>query len=231
MRTVLALQHAAHEPLGNLATVLSEHGLGVEVLNLHAGDPVPRRLGKHVALVVMGGPMGVYEAEQYPFLIDEQRLIEWTVARGLPVMGICLGSQLLAAALGAEVFPSGRQEIGWFPVSLTSAAEEDPLFKGVASPLQAFHWHGDTFSPPPGAVHLASSTLTYQQAFRFGQSAYGLQFHLEVTGPIVTDFAAEASLDKATRSALLIGAELHGPALESVGRTVLNRWTQLVLSR
>jgi GMP synthase (glutamine-hydrolysing) len=183
-------------------------------------------------LVVMGGSMGVYEADRYPFLRDELRLIEDALQRDLPILGICLGSQLLAAALGAPVFPSGIKEIGWYPIEFDAEARRDPLFAGMPEHLEAFHWHGDTFQLPAGATRLASSKKTREQAFRYGQRAWGLQFHLEVTAPVVDAMTSGGGSELAAAgvslAAVTRGVARHGSALEAVARTVFGRFAQLV---
>ena len=130
-------------------------------------------------LVVMGGPMGVYETDKYPFLAHECRLIAELIRRERPVLGVCLGAQLLARALGARVFPGHGPEIGFGSVELTKEGKEDPLFGPSGPSFPVFHWHGDTFELPEGATLLASSTQYPHQAFRFGDYAYALQFHIE----------------------------------------------------
>jgi len=129
--------------------------------------------------------MGVYEADRHPHLTDELRLIERAMAAGVPVLGICLGSQLIASALGSEVRKGPRKEIGWHTVALTEDALVDPLFKGLESSFVAFHWHGDVFDLPRGSVRLARSELTQNQGFRHGTNVYGLLFHMEVTREIL----------------------------------------------
>jgi GMP synthase (glutamine-hydrolysing) len=129
-------------------------------------------MGDAAGLIVMGGPMGVYEEARFPFLRRERNLIERALADRVPVLGICLGSQLLASALGAPVRKGLRKEIGWHPVYLEDAAGDDPLFRETPVEFDAFHWHGDVFDLPTGAVRLAHSSLTEYQAFRYGENAY-----------------------------------------------------------
>jgi GMP synthase (glutamine-hydrolysing) len=193
---------------------------------------VPGELGEAAGLVVMGGPMGVYEAERHPHLAAELALLRDAVRRGRPVLGICLGSQLLAAALGARVYASGRKEIGWLPVHLEGAAGDDALFAGMPASFDALHWHGDVFDLPPGAVPLARSALTAHQAFRHGRAAYGLLFHLEVHPEQVDSMSsafagelAEAGVDPA---ALAAGTARHGEEQRRLGAAVFARWAQLV---
>ena len=141
----------------------------------------------------MGGPMGVYEQDRYPFLRDELRLIEAALKDGRPVLGVCLGSQLLAAALGAKVVKGPGKEIGWYPVSLLAGARDDRLFGSAPDSFTPLHWHGDVFDLPAGAVALATSEKTPLQAYRYGENVYGLLFHIEpdaaIVAGMVRDFA------------------------------------------
>ncbi len=190
-RPWFVLQHVAHEAPGSLGTALAAAGAALEVRRLDRGDavPGPAELEGAGGLVVMGGPMGVHDDRVHPWLAPERRLLAAAVARPLPVVGICLGAQQLAAALGAEVAPGPAPEIGVGTVELTEAGRADPVLGPAGSPLPCLHWHGDTFSLPDGAVHLAASAAYPHQAFRFGPSAYGLQFHLEVDEALAAAFA------------------------------------------
>ena len=134
--------------------------------------------------------MGVHEQGSYPFLSDEIRLVEKALYEEKPVLGVCLGSQLLASALGADVRKGERKEIGWRRIRLAEAASEDSLLKGVQNSFMAFHWHGDVFKLPKGSVALASSVWTEYQAFRYGDKAYGFLFHMEVTEEIIRAMVA-----------------------------------------
>jgi len=173
------IRHVEIEDLGYIGESLERAGIRsryVDADSLPAGE-----LGAGGAsLIVLGGPMGVYEAERYPFLGAEIELIQAFLAGGRPVLGICLGAQLVAAAAGARVYPGAAgKEIGWAPVQLTDAGLADPLWAGFPERFQTFHWHGDTFDLPAGAELLAR-TERYVQAFRLGPTAYGVQFHPEV---------------------------------------------------
>ncbi len=178
---VAVLQHAAPEGPGLIGAALACEGVPFDVVRVDEGAPVPLDGEELAGLVVMGGPMGVYEADRYPHLGRELRLVEWFLRRERPVLGVCLGSQLLAAALGARVYASGRLEIGWVPVSLEPGAAGDPLLGGAPAQFTPLQWHGDAFDLPRGAVRLARSALTETQAFRLGASAWGLLFHLEAS--------------------------------------------------
>ena len=181
----VVIQHAAHEGPGSLAQAIVRNGAPVRVVRVDAGEPVPPAgaVEDMAGLVVLGGPMGV--DDELPWLSDERALLRAAVAADLPVLGICLGAQQLAVALGGEMRRGPAPECGVGEVHLTAAALNDPVFGPAPSPLPCVHWHGDTFSLPPDAVHLARNDAYENQAFRFGTRAYGLQFHVEVTGALV----------------------------------------------
>lgn len=195
-------------------------GLHTDIRRLDLGVSLP--LPNEVeGLVVMGGPMGVYETGRHPFLLKECSLIAELVRRNQPVLGVCLGAQLLARALGARVFPGHGAEIGCGSVHLTSEGSQDPLLGPAGPNIPVFHWHGDTFDLPEGATLLASSTDYPHQAFRYGKCAYGLQFHIE----------PDSSLWSAWREHLP-GISIDVPeqrlhAIERVGRSLISRFFDL----
>ncbi len=228
---VYVLQHAEPETPGLIAGALHERGIRVETIRSYAGEPVPSSMAERDGLVVMGGPMGVYEQSRYPFLREEIDLIRDALRVRKPVLGVCLGSQLLAAALGAHVAP-GRKEIGWYPVSLTEAAARDPLWRDAPQTFEAFHWHGDVFDLPPDSVLLARSDLTPVQAFRSGQAAYGLVFHMEMDEPMVRAMVEtfDDELSEAGGDAGVVLARTHAAVreMERVGRVVFGRWADAI---
>lgn len=230
-KTVCAIQHVPCETLGLIGGALKRHGLAVKLVRPFRGERIPRSLRGCAGLVVMGGPMGVYEQDRHPFLAEEIRLLQQAVRESRPVLGVCLGSQLLAAALGAPVTPGRRKEIGWHAVTLTAAAAADPLWRGVPQRFTGFHWHGDVFELPRGAVALAQSALTATQAFRYGDSAYGLLFHLEVGAKMIPrmtqTFRAELQAAGLDGADILAGVPDHLPRLEAIGQAVFARWAQL----
>ena len=236
------LQHIACETLGTIEQVLHNCGLTPHYVRLFDGEPVPERLGRDVCgLIVMGGPMGVYEQARYPHLRDEMHLIERALKEERPIFGTCLGSQLLASVLGSDVRQGERKEIGWHLVTLSEEAAEDTIWSPLAagadarSPaFTAFHWHGDVFALPAGAVPLASSDITPCQAFVHG-NAYGTLFHMEVTEKIVRDlvatFASELTQEGLDGPEIVAAAATHLAQLQSRGRTVFEGWTGLALSQ
>nr|WP_181448018.1 type 1 glutamine amidotransferase [Dissulfurirhabdus thermomarina] len=157
-----------------------ERGLRLEVTRLFAGEPPPETAAFDL-LAVLGGPMGVGDAADHPWMAGEMRLVEAAVRAGKGVLGVCLGAQILAHVLGAAVRRNPHREIGWFPVTLTPEGRRHPLTAGLPETFEAFHWHGETFDIPAGAEHLASSEACRHQAFALGPRVIGLQFHLETT--------------------------------------------------
>ena len=190
-RPILVLQQVAHEGLGRLYANFRRAGAAEAVVPCYLeGARVPGELSDYSAMVVLGGPMSALDAEDDPVLAAQLALCTRAIERDFPTLGICLGAQLLARAAGARVFKGHTPEIGWDRVHLSLESQEDPLFAGLPNPLPVFQWHGDGFDLPAGAVHLASSPLFPHQAFRIGGNVYGLQFHLEVEGPMVKEWAA-----------------------------------------
>jgi GMP synthase-like glutamine amidotransferase len=185
---VLAFRHVPFEDLGHIRPVLESRGIGVECVDLYRGSPVPD-ISQAAGLIFMGGPMSANDSLDY--LRTEMHMIRVAQDRGQPLMGICLGSQLMARALGGRVYRNPEKEIGWFDIELSEEAPDDFLFRGLEPTLPVFHWHGETFSLPPDASLLASSKACRNQAYRIGRAAYGLQFHCEVTPEMIADWCAQ----------------------------------------
>jgi GMP synthase (glutamine-hydrolysing) len=230
MREVIALQHTDCETPGTIGDALAEARIAVRTVRIYAGDPVPSSLDSAAGLIVMGGPMGVYEHGRFPFLRHELHLIEQALSNGLPVLGVCLGSQLLANALGAPVRKGLRKEIGWHRVFLESAAVDDSLFQEAPLEFDAFHWHGDVFDLPAGAVRLARSSLTECQAFRYSDRAYGILFHMEMTAATISgmigDFAGELREEGIDAGELAARTETGLMSLQPVGIRVWKNWVR-----
>ncbi|MGQ0698481.1 MAG: type 1 glutamine amidotransferase [Panacagrimonas sp.] len=174
------LQHAEHEDLGCIAPWLAARGAQVSMTRLHAGEPPPTT-PDFDALIVMGGPMNIYEHESHPWLVPEKELIRSAIDADRRVLGICLGSQLIADVLGGPVSRNAHTEVGWFEVSLNAEGRVHPWFADWPERFEAFHWHSDTFAIPRGAQNLMASEACAHQGFVYGDRIVGLQFHLEVT--------------------------------------------------
>lgn len=187
----IVLRHTQAEGLGLLANALRDLGVHNRYLDVPRGDALPKDVRSVGGVIVLGGPMGAYESDQHGFLKTETAFIEKAIEAGRPVLGVCLGAQLIAQVLGARVYPGERREVGWAPVELTEDGKDDPLFAGLGDAFTVFHLHGDTYELPPDAVNLARSPLYEQQAFRWGDTVYGFQFHLEFTEPMVARLLTE----------------------------------------
>lgn len=198
---VLIIKNAAAEGPGTIEDHLTTKNIPYSVVEICDGCSVPD-VDQYSHVVIMGGPMAVYEMHLHPYLKDEALLLEKAIKAGKYVLGVCLGAQMLAHVLGAKVYAGGRKELGWYDVSQTADGMGDPCMAGLSvdgrNSAQVFQWHGDTFDLPRGAVLLASSPLFPNQAFRFTDRVYALQYHIEVTPEIVRKWtASERSIDRA----------------------------------
>ncbi len=231
-KLVLFIQHGESDGPGLFARTLAAAGVTVDVLHAWKGDPVPATLNGYDGLALGGGHMSVYEGEQYPFLAQGIALIQEARRVGCPVLGMCLGAQMIAAASGGRVFKNHAQEIGFFDVTLEPAAQEDALWRGIPPVFRPVHWHGDTFSLPPDAALLGSSTLTRHQLFRIDRAVYGFQFHLEFELPMLCEMIAEDAVYLSAKGvspeAFLEDARSAAPRVEPIGWTVFDRWAQLL---
>lgn len=227
---IFAIQHVACEPAGIFEEESRAAGHTVRYARPLDGDRVPA-LPEMDALVILGGPMNADEDARFPFLAAEKRLLADAVRRGLPILGVCLGAQLLARSQGWRVWPTRPKEVGWYPVRWTPEASRDPIFREVAPPPRVFQWHGDTFDLGPGAVRLAASDLVRNQAFRVGRLAWGIQFHLEVTAPMIDEwcaaYASEEGLPDTRAAAIPSETPEHLGRLERAGRAFARGWLRV----
>ena len=226
MSRAIVLQHVPYEGPGRIVPVFRDFGIPVEVRKLYAGDEVPSDLDDVRVLIVMGGPMGVYDTDRYPWLSEEIAVIRRRLAADLPTLGVCLGSQLIAAALGAEVRKGPVREIGFAPVALTDAGKAGPLRH--LDGIDLLHWHGDTFDIPDGTELLATTT-PYAQAFARGRNLLALQFHAEMGEDerfehwLANDGADIAEVGS-TPDALRAAHDRLGPPAAAAGRAMIGEW-------
>lgn len=213
MTRLMVFQHVAAEPLGTLNSLIRDRGHRIRFVNFERQPDAAPSIDHYGGLIILGGPMNVDHQAQRPHLRTELKLIDRALALGKPVLGICLGAQLLAHALGANVRKHSEQEIGWYPLETTGPGHADPVTAALAPRAQVFQWHGCTFDLPQGATQLARTDSCEQQAFRYGDNAYGLQFHLEMDQPLIErwlgtpDYASELAAANLGRSADSIRAE------------------------
>lgn len=196
MPKLLVFQHVAREINGTLDPLLRDEGFRIRYVNFARHPDARPEIDGYDALVVLGGPMNVDEDHLHPHLKHEVGVIREALDRERPILGICLGAQLLAHALGAHVGRASRAEIGWHDVALEPAAGDDALLGHFASVERLFHWHGDAFELPAGGVRLASSEACPNQAFRVGEASWGFQFHLEADEPMIERWLATPVLPR-----------------------------------
>ncbi len=229
LKTAVAIRHIHFEDLGSFEAVLTAAGYRIHYYDLGVNElwtldpPLPD------LLVVLGGPVGVYETDTYPFLSEERQILEARLEVGRPTLGLCLGAQQIAATLGADVQPTGIKEIGFSELTLTDAGLGGPLrhLDGVS----VLHWHGDAFEIPDGAVNLATTPLCATQGFALGRNVLGLQFHPEVDACAgierwLVGHAAELAAAGIDPRILRADAERFGPPLREAARKMLTEWLQ-----
>ncbi len=231
-KRVLFIQHGDTDKPGVLGEVMNDQGVAVDIVHPYLGQPIPTHLHGYAGLAIGGGAQGAYETEKYPYLENECALVREAARNSLPVIGLCLGAQLMACALGAAVRPGPRREVGFFEVELDPISKFDPLWRGVPERFVTTHWHGDIFEIPPGGMRLGSSALTPNQLFRYGHALYGLQFHLEMTPELLDemvggsrDYLVESGVDP---DAMIRSGRECLPALRDTADMVFSRWADLL---
>ena len=229
MKEVLVFQHDPFEDLGFFSEVLEKQRTAYRVLRLFHGEMPAEDWERIGALIILGGPMSVNDEEQFPFLRWEKRIIRAAIDEAVPVVGICLGAQLIATTLGTMVYHGRVKEIGWSPISITAHGQVDSLLGYLPENATVFQWHGDGFELPAGAIRLASSVNYKNQAFRVGKNIYALQFHLEVTPPMIARWIDERSKDLAQApyilpDKILADTQNYAPILKYYGERFLSEF-------
>ncbi len=225
---IVIVQHAPKEGPGLVETFFGNHGWELEIVNLSNGGTLPHDFDTIAAVIMLGGPMNVYEEEKYPFLKEEDTYISRLVVEEIPFLGICLGGQLLAKACGARVRASREKEIGWYDVKVSKEGSKDLLFKNVEGKIPVFQWHEDAFEVPDRGVLLAKGNRCRNQAFRIGENAYGLQFHPEMTETLIVSWLED--LDERDRGRIMGETARRLEEFTRQGTTILGNFEQIVES-
>ncbi len=233
MKNILVLQHETHEGLGAFEPLFKSGGRTLTICNLALGNTVPssEELCAFDGVVILGGPMSANDGGKIPFIQDEIDRVKDILSLKLPLLGVCLGAQIIAKALGGKVTKGPQKEIGWYPLQLTLSSNKDVIFGGLSSPAILFQWHGETFELPSGAIKLASSTLYSNQAFRYTDRIYGLQFHCEMTDFMIRDWIEKGKqeIEDAGLSAEMILEMMpkYLPTLRHWAHQIANKWLAL----
>jgi GMP synthase (glutamine-hydrolysing) len=232
MKPILVVQNDLHEGAGQLTTLMAERGLEQHTAFGFDADYVTLESDEFAALVLLGGAQSAYETDMYPYLSKEMELCRAFIGASKPIAGFCLGAQILACAVGGEVVPGNRKEIGWYDLILTNQTENDSLMQGHPKKLRSYHFHGDVIATVPNATRLAYSAITEFQLFRCGSNAYGFQYHAEADRPLIeimcrnnSDYMASNGFDAET---IIEESSIHLPEFERRCRVMLDRWLDLV---
>ena len=224
MQNAVAIRHVSFEDAGILGDVLAERGIRLRYLEAGIDDLAPAKDAD--LLLVLGGPIGIYEFDRYPFLKHELSTVEAAVKKGVPVIGICLGCQALAAVLAARVYPNREKELGWDEMSLTQEGKASPL--GAIDGVRVLNWHGDTFDLPVGATRLASTKITPNQAFTYGPKVLALQFHVELPERDLERWlighTLELSTSKVDLAKMRADTARFAPAANEASKRLFNDW-------
>lgn len=235
MKKALVIRNVSYETEGMLEPLLRNEGLDLNIVDFQRNPSAAPRLEGHAGLVVMGGPMGANDTDRYPHLARVERLGEQAMKGGVPMLGVCLGAQIMAKALGARVYPNRVREVGWYDLAITEAGNADQLFSQLKANEVVLQWHGDTFDLPEGAELLASSPDCVNQAFRYGDTAYAIQFHLEILRSMIEEWvrrdAARGWLGghgRISRDRILADTRTCMDRSMEIGRRVFTRFARLV---
>ena len=233
-KPVLIVRNDDKEGAGLLDTLLQERGIPQHQVFGYATDFSALPAGSFSGLVILGGAQSAYETDAYPYLTLEMDLCRNFIRHALPVAGFCLGAQILARALGGEVAPGARKEIGWYELIINDEGARDPLMKDQPQRLLAYHFHGDVIQPVPGCVNLASTALTEWQLFRYAANVYGFQYHAEADLPLIEVMCRNNAdylvVNGFSAENIISASRTHSAAFEQRCKVVLNRWLDLVRS-
>jgi len=226
---ILVVKHVQQEGPGRIGTFFKDEGWGMDTVELGLGERLPDVLDGYVAAIVLGGPMNVYEVARYPFLEEEENLMRKALIEEIPLLGICLGGQLLAKTCGARVRKAATKEVGWYTLSLTREGMTDGLFKDLPPRIKVFQWHEDTFGIPAEGSLLVRGKTCRNQAFRVGRNAYGLQFHFEVTETMIEEWMKEEE-GKLDTAAIFDDTRSLKDEFEATTTVLLNNFKGLIES-
>lgn len=229
---VLVLQHADPEHPGLIADAVYAVGGALETIRGDLGQAAPSSLDGYAGLIIMGGPQSVYEEDKFPYLRVEKQLALEAIDNNIPLIGVCLGSQIIADVLGSEVHPSGSVEIGWKDIARSAEIAANPVLSALPETFTPLHWHGDVYDFPNGATSIGSSEMTSVQGFTYGETTYAPLFHLEMTEQQITDMATlfpddirRGGLDPVT---LLSETPARAAAIKPIATEIFTRWAALL---
>ncbi|MFC1567986.1 type 1 glutamine amidotransferase [Pseudomonadota bacterium] len=228
---ILLLQHLEIEPAALIEALIADAGGTIETVRMDRGESAPSALAGYDGMVVMGGPMSANDSH-LPYISDELALLEKAIEADFPVLGLCLGAQLLARAAGAEIVASPVREHGWYPLQRTWDSADDPIFRAIESGLMVFQWHGETFTLPDSATLVATGANVPHQAFRIGSAQYGLQFHVEVDEAIIESWieageSEQSELGDNGIAAIRSESSEYLPATHAFCREMVSAWLGL----
>ena len=229
---VLVLQHADPEHPGLISDAVRNVGGTLETIRGDLGQHIPSTLEGYSGLIIMGGPQSVYEEEEFPYLRAEKQLAREAIDNNIPLIGICLGSQIIADVLGSEVHPSGGVEIGWKDITRSAEIAVNPILSALPETFTPLHWHGDVYDLPNGATPIGSSDMTACQGFTYGETTYAPLFHLEMTEQQITDMATQFPDDihrgGLSPETLLSQTPAHAAAIKPTATEIFTRWAALL---